>query len=40
MEEYSICSIYCTPDGGIAGRAGIPGIVIIGLDELWTFIPE
>ena len=37
LEEYSINS---TPESGIAGRAGIAGIVVIDLDELWTFIPE
>ena len=27
-------------ESGITGRAGIAGIVVIDLDELWTFIPE
>ena len=37
MEEYSI---YSTPESGIAGRAGIAGIMVIDLDELWTSVPE
>ena len=37
LEEYSICS---TPKSVIAGREGIAGIVVIDLDELWTFVPE
>ena len=37
LEEYSI---YSTPKSGIAGRAGIAGIVVIDLHERWTFIPE
>ena len=37
LEEYSI---YSTPESGIAERAGIAGIVVIDLAELWTFIPE
>ena len=31
LEEHSIY---------FAERAGIAGIVVIDLDELWTFIPE
>ena len=37
LEEYSI---YSTLESGLAGREGIAGIVVIDLDELWTFIPE
>ena len=37
LEEYSI---YSTPESGIAGREEIAGIVVIDLDEPWTFIPE
>ena len=37
LEGYSI---YSTPESGIAGRAGIAGIVMTDLDELWNFIPE
>ena len=40
LEEYSIYSIYSTPESGIAGREGLARIVVIDLDELWTFIPE
>ena len=39
-EEFSIYSIYFTPESGIAGRVGIAGIVVIDLNELWTFISE
>ena len=35
LEEHSI---YSTSESGIAGRAGIAGIVVIDLDGLWTFI--
>ena len=31
LEEYSI---YSTPESGIAGRAGIAGILVIDSDEL------
>ena len=34
LEEYSICSVYSTSESGIAGRAGIAGIVVIDLDGL------
>ena len=37
LEEYFI---YSTSESGIAGRAGIAGIVVINLDGLCTFIPE
>ena len=40
LEEYSICSIYSIPESGIAERAGTAEIVVIDLNELWTFIPE
>ena len=37
MEEYSIYSIQ---ESGMAGRAGIAGIVVTDSDGLWTFILE
>ena len=37
LKEYSI---YSTSHSGIAGRAGIAGIMVIDLDRFWTFIPE
>ena len=40
LEEYSIYSVYCTSESGIARRAGITEIMVIDLDELWTFILE
>ena len=40
LEDYSIHFIYSTPKSGIAGGAGIAGIVVIDLDELWALIPE
>ena len=40
MEEYSVRSVCSTSESGIAGRAGIAGLVVIELEGLWTFIPE
>ena len=38
--EYSICSVYSTSESGIAGRAGISGIMSADLDGLCTSVPE
>ena len=39
LEEYSICSAYSNSESGIAGRAGIAGIMSIDLHGLLTSIP-